>query len=141
MTDTPTSVTVRSAIASDKDLIMNSWLVSQYYGDWHFLQMPKALYMRIKSAEITALLFQPETRISVAVTNIDGAELVVAYAVTSRLILHWIYVKAAYRGQGIANLLVSGHEITTVTSTTKAGAAITKKKQLTFNPFLLRNLR
>jgi GNAT superfamily N-acetyltransferase len=127
-------IVLRAAQATDKGFILNSWLVGNYWGNWFFNQMNQDLYFKVYTEVVSRLLFNPLTRVDVAALS-DDPNMILGFAVYNGPTLHWIYVKKDYRSKGIANLLIKDKSIQFVTSTTKAGAAITKKKNLIFNPF------
>lgn len=127
-------IIVRPAKQSDNDFIFNSWLTGQYYGDWHYSQMPKDLFFLKFKTRLEAILSQRDTEVRVAVLE-DDPDMILAYQVSLNDILHWAYTKSDYRGKSLQNLLARNKVFKTSTAITKPGAAILKKKQITFNPW------
>lgn len=65
----------------------------------------------------------------------DEPDVVLGYVVASPGVVHWIFVKKAWRELGIARKLFP-QEITRVSHLTKVGEILMKKYDLYFDPFL-----
>lgn len=127
-------VIIRQANASDKNVIMSSWLKGQHYGNAYYTAIPAHIFYEVYAETIKGILARPGVQITIACDE-GNPEWVVGYAVFKAPDLYWVYVKKDYRGEGIARLLLKGHRITTVKAITKPGLAIARLKGLTFNPF------
>lgn len=123
-------VAIRYMQPGDKDFIMDSWIKGQYHGSPYWSQMPKQLFYIEASRLFQKILARASVRIAFL------GDLDIAYVVYEGETLYWAYTKADYRNQGIIKLLTKDLTITTVTSSTLPGASITKRKKLTFNPFI-----
>lgn len=121
--------------STDKNFILATWLRGLYYGDTWFKEIPKNIFMTKYHTVLENLLRSPDTVITVCCLKEDQ-DVILGYSVSSlnRPILHWVFVKAAWRNIKIGKSLVSS-EAKTVTHLTKVGLAIAKKKGLIFDPF------
>ncbi len=131
-------IAIRDFKAEDWNLILATILRGLYYGSesW-WREIPKEIFMERYHKFLEALLSSPNTEIKVAYLKGDE-DVVVGYAVTSvdHETLHYVFVKAAWRGIGIAKSLLP-KETKQVTHITKTGLGILKKKLpgVIFNPF------
>lgn len=125
-------INIRAMEQQDRAFVYSTMLKGLFFGCELYSQIePKAFYDNY-SKVVDALLDSSEVRVAVLAETPD---VILGYSITNGPILHWVFVKKAWRGQGIAKQLVG--TITTVTHLTKPGQAIKIKKQLTFNPFVL----
>lgn len=131
-------ITIRDYDISDKNFIYSTFLKGVYYGSDWTSAIDKATFFHAYPAVLARLLSRDGVTIRVACLTEDLTT-VLGYAVLENRtnVLHFIYVKQPWRGQGIATALVAGSEISIVTHITKPGDAIRKKKKLVFNPFLI----
>lgn len=127
---------VREFRPSDLNFVMSTWLKGLRYGNDTFGLIDSKVYFDAYHKIIEALINLPETMIVVACLKEDS-EVILGYSVVNptKNLVHFTFVKSAWRGIGIAKNLVSS-DTTTATHVTKIGAAIIRKKKLTFNPFI-----
>lgn len=127
-------VSIRDATASDKNFIFATWLRGLRYGnDWFALIEPTAYYASYNNF-IHGLLTKPGTVVKVACL-LDDPDVVLGYAVYEGPVLHWVFVKKAWRGIGLAKSLVPNNT-KVVSHLTVLGRNILKKHpQVQFNPF------
>ncbi len=131
-------VAIRDFLPEDKNFIYASWLRGVYYGDSWLSLMSKDAFMGAYHKVIENLLESPGVQVKVACLKEDP-EVILGYAVLSRVtpILHFCFVKSAWRGIGIAKLLVP-QDIKIVTNVTKSGLAIMRKYPgVSYNPLLI----
>jgi len=122
---------VRKAEEADHPLIYATWLRSQYYGHPWFKMIDSEAYF----AAYKAFISQRLKTSNVDIICLDGdPDVILGYAVYSGPVLHWVYVKRAWRNFGIAKELVP-KDITHVSSITKLGK-LAGKERFKFNPFL-----
>lgn len=134
------NVALRLATLEDKNFIMATWLKGLRHGnDWYSLIDQKA-YFEVYPKVIESILASSYTEVRIACLRSDP-EVILGYIVVDGkdpaqpTRAHWIFVKKAWRGIGIARLLTPT-TITTVTHLTKTGLGLMKKHQhLIFNPF------
>lgn len=100
-------VAIRGFRPTDIKLIMNSWMRGWRASrpDWGRL-----LYTRVASARIKRILSR-RPAIRVACSPLDTNE-IYGYIVAEAPLVHFVYVKRAYRGNGIATQLLASIEIT-----------------------------
>lgn len=130
-------VTIRDMLPEDKNFILATWLRGTFYGESVYSNMPKSLFMDKYHKVLEFLLTNPNTKVRVACLK-DDADVILGYSVFTKdsNTLHWVFVKKSWRGIGIARDIVPS-SITTITNLTKIGNSIAKKKQLTFDPFIV----
>lgn len=128
-------VIVREVKPEDKDLVMKTWLMGNYWGNWHFNQMDQDEYYKLYKAHIIGIFLTPETKVDVAVLS-EIPDMVLGYIVYRGPIIFWAFTKPDYRGKGILNLLLENKNITIAAGITKPGAPIARKKGFLINPLL-----
>jgi RimJ/RimL family protein N-acetyltransferase len=127
--------TIRELRPNDINFVYATWTKSQYYGCSYFKPVPKEAFMAAFQARIQAILGQPDTQVLVACLNEDE-DVVLGYAViTPYKALHYVFIKKAWRGMGLATALTGGASTCVITHMTDL--LDLKKKDLIFNPFLL----
>jgi len=136
------SLIVRDGKEEDKPFIFSSWLPSLYYGDSWFSHIPKDIFMK----NYHDILEQILTRAIIKVACLKSdPDIIVGYAIFSfaqpaSRCLEWTYVKAAWRGIGVAKMLVPASEINTVTHLNRVGVSILyNHPNIVFNPFISRS--
>lgn len=113
---------------------MATFLRGLYYGDTWFSSIPKDVFMDNYKLVIQSLL--AKSQVKVACLNEDP-DVILGYSVLSPDFqgVHWVFVKAAWRRQGVARSLVPSHP-THVTHLTKLGSQLLNKLNgAIFNPF------
>lgn len=123
--------TFRPAQESDYPLIYATWLRSLYYGSPHYKQMDRkdffdsykqVIALRLNTSKVTVCCLT------------EDPDVVLGYSVKADDVLHWVYVKRAWRQLGIAKQLIGDYSV--ATSITKIGKfALNKDKSKLFNPF------
>lgn len=128
-------VVVREAKPEDKDVIIKSWLMGNYWGNWHYNQMDQDEYFKAYIEHIASILSKPNIRADVAVLS-DATDMVLGYVVYRGPIIFWSYTKPDYRLKGVFNLLTKDKGFTIATGVTKPGCAIAKRKHIKINPLV-----
>lgn len=132
---------IRDVRPSDKNFIYASWLRGAYYGDTWFGDIPKNIFMTCYHKVLETILSRPGIDIKVACLKEDP-EVILGYAVVLNTapgpVLHWVFVKSAWRKIGIGKSLMPDG-LTAVTHLTKVGKILLPKLpgKPVFNPFLL----
>lgn len=124
---------IRDGTPGDFNFIFSTWLKGLRYGNElyklidptiYFKQYHKVLELLLKSAHIKIACLK------------DDPDTILGYAVSTGACLHWIFVKKAWRGIGIARNLMS-NDISSVSHITEVGIKILKRYPgIIFNPFL-----
>lgn len=122
---------IREAVTEDYNFIMATWLRGLYYGNDWFKRIDKEAFMHHYWGFINKLLTKPTTRIRVACLN-DDPQIVLGYSVSEAPVLHWIFVKKAWRKIGLARDLTP-KETTTITHITNVFDE--RRHHYKFDPF------
>jgi citrate lyase synthetase len=130
-------VLLRPAVESDKNFIMATIMRGLYYGESWFSEIPKSVFMENYHKTVEYILNKPTTEVKIACLK-DDPDIILAYSIidSSKNVVHWVFSKKAWRGIGIAKSLVP-ENIKTATHLTKTGLVIIRKKDWTFDPFLI----
>jgi hypothetical protein len=145
---------VRNYKPEDKAFIMSTFLRGLYYGHTHestnettkvpnltrspvnFQAIPKDSFMESYKIVGEGLINSPNTSVQVACLK-DDEDIIVGYSILSAdfQTVHWVFVKKAWRLQGIARSLLPQYP-TTVTHLTGLGKSLMYKfKNCVFDPF------
>lgn len=128
--------TIRKALESDLNFVRSSWAQS-YWATYARKHMDFGPYQvghngrmkRILSGAQTIIAYFPEV-----------PDEILGWVCREGDILHYCYVKAAYRRRGIGSGL-AGRGLTSYTHQTDSiGGLFLKKAELSFNPYILENL-
>jgi GNAT superfamily N-acetyltransferase len=120
----------------DKSFIMATSLLGLYYGDSWFSMIPKDIFMDNYKKVFEHFIDSPTTGIAIACLP-DDHDVILGYSIVSSDLetLHWVFVKSAWRKQGIAKSLVPAN-IKWVTHLSTTGKDLLRKhKNVKFNPF------
>lgn len=130
-------VLIRDYLPSDKNFIYASFLKGLRYGNEMFELIDAKVYFDIYQRVIENILDQDSTLVKVACLK-DEPEVILGYSIATPTegLIHFLFVKSAWRGIGIGTTLMS-EGIHTATHTTKIGTALIKKKHLKYNPFMV----
>lgn len=124
-------VAIRSSNEHDLNFIYSTWLRGLYYGNDFYKEIQKEAFFHFYPGIIERLL-------SNSIINIicltDEPDTIIGYSVVSADRIHFVYIKEAFRKQGLSKKLLPG-TYTSVSHVTRAGNAIRKKKKWAFNPF------
>lgn len=129
---------VRDYLPSDKAFIKATFLRGLYYGDSWFSFIPKDIFMHNYSIVLDSIIDSPNNVIAVACLKEDPS-VILGYSVMSSdySVIHWVFVKKAWRKQGIGRTLVPKYP-TYVSHLSQLGKELLPKFENTkFNPFAL----
>lgn len=127
----PDSFDIRPANVDDLPFIYSTWLKNLYYGCPFYRDVDRKTYFSSYKHIVTGLL----SRATVKVCCLkEEPEVVLGYSVHEGEILHWVYVKKAWRGLRIASCLVPPN-IAWVSHLTNIGKKL-KPKDWKFDPFV-----
>ncbi len=106
----------------DTGIIMSTWPKGFYYSGINIKpKSQKKLWFSEYYDYVKRML--KDGQVSIACMT-DDADTILGYAVMNGSTLEWIYVKEAFRKQGIANLMLKGKKIESVSNLTKIGKSI-----------------
>lgn len=126
-------IVLRDVIPEDINFIRATFLKGTYYGSEWTAAISKDVFFTQYAKVLDNLLLVANIKIACLS---DAPDVILGYSIYHQNILHFVFVKKAWRLQGIANKLVP-LGITTCTAITKPGNAIRRKKGVDFNPFEL----
>lgn len=133
----PTNIyTIRDAVPEDKNFVLATFLRGLYYGDSWFSKIPKDIFMANYKNIATALYDKCIVKVACLT---EDPNLILGYSILSQdyQSIHWVYVKQAYRNQGITKDLLPKHPVS-VSHLSKLGSTLlTKYPDTVFNPWRL----
>ena len=129
-------INIRPFELGDKHFLYATILRGIYYGNEFYAQIDQEAYFQAYQLVLDNLFNKNGVVVRIACLPEDTS-VILGFAVLEQGVLHYVYVKDAFRKQGLARQLVAGTEISSVTHITKPGNAIRKKQRWAFNPFLL----
>ena len=129
---------VRDYKPNDKAFIMATFLRGLYYGDSWFSQIPKDIFMDNYKRVAEAIVDNPQNNIKIACLREDE-DVIIGYSVLSAdfSVIHWVFVKSAFRLQGIGRALVPQNP-SSVSHLSEVGKKLLPRfKDCVFNPFAI----
>ena len=121
----------------DEAFIYATWLRGLYHSDTWYNYIKKDVFMHHYHRVIEHILNNPTTEITLACLK-DDESVIVGYSVGTKdkKILHFTFVKKAWRNIGVAKMLISVLP-QSVTHVTKVGLSLIQKLRIDFNPFAI----
>lgn len=126
-------VGVRIATAEDLRFVASTWFRSVLESNTVVNQVPFGVFRDGMEANIQRLLKQSVTRVVFATSQPDE---LLGYVVSDKSLIHHLYVKSAYRRQGIGRSLVGDAKTLTHPATPGAGKKFALALGLSYNPRL-----
>lgn len=123
---------VRAGTEDDLRFIYSTWLKGLYNGNDWFGRIRQERFFKVYHGVIESVLKRPDISVQVACQKADPS-VILGYAVTEGPRLHWIYLKADWRGYGLARQLVPA-DVNVCTHLTRQGITL-KPKNWEFDPF------
>src|SRR5271166_4068946 len=96
---------VRAARDTDVPFIYSAWLRSFYVSGTLTKHISKEVYFNYHKAITDRILLNPHTEVQVACEG-DKEGPILGFSVYTDRILHYVYVKKAFRGLGLAHVLI-----------------------------------
>lgn len=135
------ALVVRGMVTADAPFIFSSWLKSYRVGSALARDVVRPVYFAQHHRMVERLLARG--RVLVA-ADAEGPQNILGYAVGEHIgpvaVVHYLYVKAPFRGIGIgqtlAQVMVSGLECVHHTHATPLGQSLVRRLQSVFNPYL-----
>lgn len=119
-------IEIRDCKPYDTNFIYASWLRGLYHGDTWFGEIPKHIFMTNYHKVLELIIARPGIQIKVACLKEDP-DVILGYAVIGNSsVLHWLFVKSAWRKIGIGKSLLP-EKVTAVTHLTKLGRILMRK--------------
>lgn len=128
---------IRPAKPEDMNFVMATFLRGLYYGDPWYTQIPKDIFMSVYKQIAQKAWESPTVVIRVACLKEDE-NVILGYSVLSadNSAILWVFVKTAFRNQGIARSLVPSSPVFVTHLTTLGKTLLPKLNGAVFNPFL-----
>ena len=128
---------IRDVEPGDMNFIYATWLRGLYYGGSSFYRdIKKEVFFKKYENIIKHLLLKEGLKAKIACLKED-TDVILGYAVYEpQTALHYVFVKEAWRRQGLAKMLVPG-DLKTVTHLTELGDGLRKKQGMEFDPWLI----
>jgi hypothetical protein len=129
-------VLVRPGTQADESFIFATWLQGLRHGNELYKLIEADTYYRQYHRVIESILNAPGVKVSVACLK-ESPDVILGYAVHRGDALHWVHVKKAWRGIGIAKSLAPPN-LKTVTHVNRLGVSyVNNHPGLVFNPFAI----
>lgn len=125
---------VRDYKPEDHAFIMSTFLRGLYYGNEFFNLMPKDLFMAYYKLIGEALLKVSQVKIACLK---DDPDIILGYSIMNQdfSVIHWVFIKSAFRKQGISKRLLPERP-SQFTHFTKTGLEYAKRfENIIFNPY------
>lgn len=125
---------IRDYKAEDHAFIKSTFLRGLYYGNEFFKIMPKDLFMAYYKLIAEALIKKSQVKVACLKDDID---IILGYSILSQdfSVVHWIFIKSAFRKQGISKRLLPERPLQFTHFTTMGLEYAKRFENLVFNPF------
>lgn len=123
---------IREGVADDLLFILRTWASGLYYGNDFYKKIDKTDYFEKYPIILQNLIGRSSVHVACLSEDPD---IIVGYVVFTSNVLHYVYVKKAWRKLGVAKSLLP-KEVNVCTHLTKVGASLLPKGWV-FNPFLI----
>jgi hypothetical protein len=128
-------IAYRGLHPNDMNFIYSTWLKGLRYGNDWFSFITKEAYFTFYHRIIELILNKPHVIIQIACLKEDP-DVILGYSVYEGFVLHWVFVKSAWRKIGIAKDLVPEFKSVSHITAIAKSILITKFPQVEFNPFV-----
>jgi GNAT superfamily N-acetyltransferase len=136
-------IKTREMVPDDEGLVMDSWLRS-FRPSWFAGPLPNDLYYDIYRPIIRdRVRARSGARVLVA-TDTEDTAILGWMCFEGNDVVHYIYVKDLFRKKGVARALIQSAglgDAVRYTFRTKAGAAFASRRNWTFNPDVVREVK
>lgn len=129
---------IRDFKPEDTNFILATFLRGLYYGDSWFSQIPKPIFMA-NYQKVAEILVTDTNRTVIKVACLkDEPDVIIGYSILSAdySTIHWVYVKSAWRNNGVGRSLVPQYPTQVSHLTSLGKELLTKFKDCIFNPFI-----
>lgn len=129
---------IRPIKPEDLSFIYSTWSRGQYHGYSPHSVINKQVFFKEYSKITSNILKHPSTHVYITCLP-DAEDIILGYVVIQNNVLHWIYVKQAWRNKGISKLMLEFFKdgLKYHTGITDNSFSFLSKLGLTYNPFLL----
>ena len=125
---------IRDGNGTDHNFIMATFLRGLYYGDSWFSLMSKDTFMANYQPVVAALIARRTVKIACLK---EDPNVIIGYSILSNdfSTIDWVYVKSAWRKQGIGRSLIPQYPTAVTHLTTLGKTLLPKFQDCVFNPF------
>lgn len=127
-------ILIREPTEGDIPFLVSTWRNALLYSSPTFQHVKKESLIKHYTPVILGLLNKSDVRVACLDSDPD---IIIGYAVTIGSTLHFVYVKKAWRNQGICTILLGETKYKHLTHLTKTGLALAQKRGWEFDPFLI----
>lgn len=118
-------IILREAADTDRNFITGTWTRGARFSNEYFKAMDSDAYYALHAKLMVGLA--NTSKIIIACLQAEP-DVIIGYAIGSELVLHWLYVKPAFRKAGIARTLASQFpNIKFITGYSRSGMEIANK--------------
>jgi len=130
-------IMIRSYRPNDEAFIYATWLRDLYSSDSWYSHIKKTVFMTHYHRVIELILKNNANFVKIACLK-DDPDTILGYGVFNleETIIHYIFIKKAWRKIGIGKMLITPR-LKVTTHLTKTGQYFMKKLKIDFNPFLI----
>jgi GNAT superfamily N-acetyltransferase len=130
-------IAIRPFVESDRPFVMATIMRGLYCGGSWFSDIPRHIFFDKYRKTIEYILNKPDVEVRLACLREDP-EIILGYAIVEpkNSVVHWVFVKQAWRKIGIARSLIPS-DVKWASHVNKVGLSIIKNKGLHFNPFVI----
>jgi len=137
-------VAVRPATSDDIAFIFSTWLHNFKSGSLFAKRIPYAVFFQNHHRVLERILARPEVQSLVACPS-DSPDTIVGYLIHEGNVVHYVYVKGAFRKLGVARALAVAAKLdlekVVCSHWTFAADDLAMKGKLLYNPYLMFNQR
>lgn len=133
----PVAWALRDGVADDHNFVKQTWL--KCYRHSAFARAIRdSVFFRFHHPIVERILERPGTSVRVACLP-DAPEVILGYLVHEGGVVHWVYVKGAFRRLGIASRLAENlpPDFSFTHRTTEAEPLLRKYPHATYNPYVI----
>lgn len=125
---------IRDYKKEDHAFIMSTFLRGLYYGNEFFKIMPKNLFMAYYKLIGEALISKSQVKVACLK---DDKDVILGYSILSQdfNVVHWVFIKSAFRKQGISKSLLPTRPMQFSHFTTMGLEYAKRFENFVFNPF------
>lgn len=130
-------MTLRTHIETDKNFIFATMLRGLFFGNDLYSCIDKKIFYETYEKVLHVILGRPNVEVIICCLQEDP-NVIIGYAIIENSnILHWVFVKAAWRKIGIARTMIPS-TVSVTTHLTETGKSIIKRHPgIIFNPFII----
>lgn len=139
-------VAIRNALPTDAAFVFSTWQKSYRNGSGFIRRVSGKIYYDAQREVIEALMRRPSTTVAIACNRAEADQIygwICAEKHNNAVVVHYVYVKSMFRGQGIGKALLKAFDVGPsvdmyYTHHTHHADAHVVRPNVFFNPYLAR---